>query len=93
MTRVAHCYTVNLNTNIKDDDMDLKTYYTKLNKSEREALAENINTSPAYLSQLAYGHRKVGIGFFRLIEEATNHQVTRNELRPDIFLPKTQQSA
>lgn len=35
-------------------------YYSGLSKPEREALAKRVGTSPAYLSQIAHGHRRPG---------------------------------
>ena len=47
-------------------------------------LAKNIETSPAYLSQLAYGHRKASPRMAKKIEDATDGQVTVADLRPDL---------
>lgn len=35
-------------------------YYKTLTKAQRETLATSVGTSPAYLSQIAYGHRRPG---------------------------------
>lgn len=35
-------------------------HYKTLTKDQREALAASVGTSPAYLSQIAYGHRRPG---------------------------------
>lgn len=35
-------------------------YYKTLTRAEREDLAARLGTSPAYLSQLAHGHRRPG---------------------------------
>lgn len=50
-----------------------------------EQLAARLGTSPAYLSQLAHGHRKASPRLCFAIERETNGRVTRETMRPDIF--------
>ena len=63
--------------------MNFKTYYRNLTASEKSALASRLDTSLAYLSQLAYGHRKAGAKFLLRIEKATGGKVTPTGLRQD----------
>ena len=49
------------------------------------ALAEAIGAKQPFVSQWVTGFRPVPPKFCRKIEEATNGQVTRYELRPDVF--------
>lgn len=49
-----------------------------------QQLAQEIGTSPAYLSQLAHGHRQASPKMAKKIEEATDSQVTISDLRPDL---------
>jgi DNA-binding transcriptional regulator YdaS (Cro superfamily) len=65
--------------------MDIKTFIDKLSPEEKEKFAKRADTSVAYLSQLAHGHRNAGIKTIVAIEEASNGIVTRYDLRPDIF--------
>jgi DNA-binding transcriptional regulator YdaS (Cro superfamily) len=65
--------------------MTLLNLYKSMTREQREALARAVGTSPAYLSQLAYGHRRAGIRVAAAIQQATDGQVTPADLRPDIF--------
>jgi DNA-binding transcriptional regulator YdaS (Cro superfamily) len=56
-----------------------------LSPSERADFAAKANTSSAYLSQLAHGHRKAGLKLIHAIELASNGEVGGHDLRPDIF--------
>lgn len=46
-------------------------------------LAQLLDTSPSYVSQMLHGHRRVGIDMALRLERATDGAVTRRELRPD----------
>ena len=48
-------------------------------------LAERIGVSPQFVSQLVKGVRPVPAALARKIEEGTGGQVSRADLRPDIF--------
>lgn len=65
--------------------MDLLTYISDMPR--RQLLATKCETSTQYLWQLATGwrDRKPSIDLAKRIEESTNGQVSRHELRPDIF--------
>ena len=43
--------------------MNFKTHYLALSAEEREKLAESANTSVGMLAQVAYGHKKIELGF------------------------------
>lgn len=45
-----------------------KDYWTNLRKEEKEALANSMETSVNYLSQVAHGHKKPGRQFLALLE-------------------------
>lgn len=62
--------------------MNLSEYSEKHGRAE---LAEALKTSPAYVSQLASGHRRITAEMAIKIERATNGEVTRHELRPDLY--------
>lgn len=65
--------------------MDLLTYISDM--GQRKTLAEKCGTSPEYLWQVATGwrDRKPSTDLAKKIEEATAGEVTRQELRPDVF--------
>lgn len=67
--------------------MDMLKFYRGLDRNAKAALSEELCTSRAYLSQIAYGHRHAGPAFAKRIELATDGVVTRYDLRPDIFDP------
>ena len=52
----------------------LKTLWRQLNHAEKQELADALNTSIAYLSQLAYGYRKPGKHLRRFIELEIDRQ-------------------
>lgn len=49
------------------------------------ALADAIGTSQPFVSQWVLDYRPVSPRFARKIEEVTGGQVTRYQLRPDVF--------
>ena len=63
--------------------MDFKDYWAELPADDKKMLAERLDTSVAYLSQLAYGHRKAGARFLLQIESATDGIVKPSGLRSD----------
>lgn len=67
--------------------MDFKDFWQNLSAEAKQSLAERCATSPPYLSQIAYGHRKASPDMARTIERETAGQVTRADLRPDIYEP------
>lgn len=65
--------------------MDIKTYLRSTNPDERNRVAREAGTTVAYLYQIAGGHRTPGPKMALAIERATSGQVTRSELRPDLW--------
>ena len=63
--------------------MNFKTYYSSLTTGEKINLSKRLDTSVAYLSQLANGHRKAGAKILLKIESATFGNITPQMLRPD----------
>ena len=64
--------------------MKLQTHWQNLDADGKRALAEALDTSVAYLSQLANGHRQSSQQMALRIERMTQNQVTRYDLRPDL---------
>jgi DNA-binding transcriptional regulator YdaS (Cro superfamily) len=50
-----------------------------------EALAKKVDSSAGYLNLVALGHKLVGYKMADKIAVATNGQVTKSDLRPDIW--------
>ena len=65
--------------------MNLKTYLQDMTVDQKRSFAQKADTSVAYLSQLANGHRRAGIRACRSIEMATCGVVKMADLRPDLF--------
>jgi DNA-binding transcriptional regulator YdaS (Cro superfamily) len=65
--------------------MKLLAYIEDMDR--RRALAAACDTSPEYLWQIASGWkgRKPSHGLARRIEAATHGEVSRHDLRPDVF--------
>lgn len=63
--------------------MKFKAYYEHLDAAGKKALADKLDTSVPYLSQLAYGHRNAGASILLKIESATGGQVTPQEMRTE----------
>ena len=66
--------------------MELRDYLKILDPAAREALAAASATTLGYLYQLAGGHRLPSAHLCNRLEAASDGQVTREELRPDLFL-------
>ena len=65
--------------------MTLLNYYKKLKAGQKKQLADELGTSLAYLRHLAYSRRKASPKMAQRIELATQRQVSRRDLRPDIY--------
>jgi DNA-binding transcriptional regulator YdaS (Cro superfamily) len=65
--------------------MDLATYIEDMDR--RRQLATAVGSDAGYLWQIATGWkgRKAGVDLAKKIEQATAGQVTRHDLRPDVF--------
>lgn len=63
----------------------LKQYWQSMSPDERDAVAEQAETTTAYLRQVLACGRRCGASLAKSIEMATNGQVSRQMLRPDIF--------
>ena len=61
--------------------MELKKYISSARGSAKQ-LADQINVSPAFLSQMASGIRSVSTKNAVAIEKATKGAVSRKDLRP-----------
>jgi DNA-binding transcriptional regulator YdaS (Cro superfamily) len=66
--------------------MDLRTYFFGLSVEARKTFAEKCDTSPAHLTNIAYGFRKPNPALAIAIERESGGAVTRREMLPDTFL-------
>lgn len=65
-------------------NLEFQKLFTSLDAEEKRDLAERANTSVAYLSQIANGHRKAGVDIIASLTNADN-RITAAMLRPDRF--------
>lgn len=65
--------------------MDMRQYLDTYGKDAVETLAGRAESSYAYLSQIAYGHRSPSPKLAKKLEELTDGKLTRYELRPDVY--------
>ncbi len=65
--------------------MELKDYLTSCDKGQREDFATRCRTTVAYLYQIAGGHRKASHVLAARMADESAGEVTRHELRPDIY--------
>lgn len=63
--------------------MNLKTYFSTLERGGATHLAEKLGVSISFLSQMASGAAAISPARCVAIEQATEGAVTRQELRPD----------
>ncbi|WP_023603429.1 YdaS family helix-turn-helix protein [Aliivibrio logei] len=60
-------------------------YWRRLDAIQREQLATQLATNPDYLRQVLYGYRQAGARLTKELHELTKGQVSKYQLRPDIF--------
>lgn len=65
--------------------MNKKTYWKGLTPSEKEALADKLKVTKTYLSDLFNNSKKASTSLCKKIEKATDGQVTKHSLRPDVW--------
>ncbi len=68
-----------------DMDNKFKAYWNRLGPQQRAALAVQAGTSKAYLSQIAFGHRRPSAAMCHKILAATGSTISVRDLRPDFF--------
>lgn len=67
--------------------MDFKSYWFGKSQEGRAAFAERVQRSPGYLQLVAGGFRKASPQLANTIQDETAGEVTREEMRPDVFGP------
>lgn len=73
--------------------MDMRTFLKTTSKTERERVAKEVETTVAYLFQLAGGHREPSVKLAMRLEKASGGLLSRRDLRPDIFRDLSKESA
>lgn len=67
--------------------MDLRTYLDCHGPEGIGALARTADTKAVWLRQIAFGHGRPSAELCRRLEAASGGEITRAELRPDLFGP------
>jgi len=69
--------------------MDMKQYLQKYKKDRRKVheLAATVGCSRIYLTQIASGHCRPGAPLANRLHQATDGEIQRSALRPDVFPP------
>lgn len=65
--------------------MKIDKYWRSLSSKEKQALADKLNVSKAYLSNVFNGHQKTGAAMAIKIEKKTKGETKKEQFRPDIF--------
>lgn len=63
--------------------MDFKTFWVSLKADEKTALAKDAETSVAYLSQVAHGHRNAGADVIERLMKADS-RISFSMMRPGV---------
>lgn len=65
--------------------MTLKKYFADLPRGSKVSMAHSLGICKTWLSLLISGRRKPSAALSAAIEKYTNGEVTRKDLRPDLF--------
>ncbi|PXY91391.1 transcriptional regulator [Gilliamella apis] len=65
--------------------MKLSEYLSKLPRGGKSQLAEKVGVSKSFLRQMESGAAKIPIHVAKKIELYTSGNVSKNELRPDVW--------
>lgn len=60
-------------------------FWKKLSNEEKTKFAVMCESSVGYLRLVFSGHKKPGYKMCKLIEQNSNGQISRSDLRPDIY--------
>ncbi|MPX98194.1 transcriptional regulator [Salinivibrio sp. VYel6] len=60
-------------------------YWKNLSPKEKEALAKKVGTKVSYLRHVAAGTHKAGPKLCLKLEQATDGEITKQDLRPDYY--------
>jgi len=63
----------------------MKAYWNSLTKDQQVRLAKNVGSTRDYLRLVFSGHKNAGFNLAIRLEQETAGEITRSELRPDIY--------
>ena len=60
-------------------------FWKRLSNEEKNNFAVKVGSSAGYLRLVFSGHKKPGFKLCHLIEQGSGGEITKSELRPDIY--------
>ncbi|WP_323087536.1 YdaS family helix-turn-helix protein [Klebsiella variicola] len=63
----------------------MKEFWDSLTKEQQSILAASVGSTPGYLRLVFNGYKKAGFNLAKKLENITSGQITKYDLRPDIY--------
>ncbi|ENZ8070806.1 YdaS family helix-turn-helix protein [Klebsiella pneumoniae] len=63
----------------------MKKFWDSLTKEQQSTLAASVGSTPGYLRLVFNGYKKAGFNLAKKLENITSGQITKYDLRPDIY--------
>ncbi|HID5455655.1 TPA: transcriptional regulator [Klebsiella pneumoniae] len=63
----------------------MKEFWDSLTKEQQSTLAASVGSTPGYLRLVFNGYKKAGFNLAKKLESITSGQITKYDLRPDIY--------
>lgn len=63
----------------------MKEFWDSLTKEQQSTLAASVGSTPSYLRLVFNGYKKAGFNLAKKLENITSGQITKYDLRPDIY--------
>ncbi|HDS6155684.1 TPA: helix-turn-helix domain-containing protein [Klebsiella pneumoniae] len=63
----------------------MKEFWDSLTKEQQCTLAASVGSTPGYLRLVFNGYKKAGFNLAKKLENITSGQITKYDLRPDIY--------
>lgn len=63
----------------------MKEFWDSLTKEQQSTLAASVGSTPGYLRLVFNGYKKAGFNLAKKLENITSGQITKHDLRLDIY--------
>ena len=63
----------------------MKEFWDSLTKEQQSTLEASVGSTPGYLRLVFNGYKKAGFNLAKKLENITSGQITKYDLRPDIY--------
>ncbi|HDT3130574.1 TPA: helix-turn-helix domain-containing protein [Klebsiella variicola] len=63
----------------------MKEFWDSLTKEQQSTLAASVDSTTGYLRLVFNGYKKAGFNLAKKLENITSGQITKFDLRPDIY--------